>query len=348
MTVAQNIGKSARSSVLVTGGAGYIGSHVVLALTDAGWPVVVVDDLSAGDRRLVSKQAAFERGDIADEALVARVIEEHDVGAIMHFAGSIVVPESVANPLKYYLDNTAKSRTLIATAVGGGVKCFIFSSSAAVYGIPQEIPVVEDAPLAPISPYGCSKLMTEMMLRDVAAAHDFDYCALRYFNVAGADPDGRSGQCGVRSTHLIKVAVETASGRRPFVSVFGDDYPTPDGTGVRDYIHVSDLAAAHVQALELLTRSPGQSHTLNCGYGRGFSVMEVLASVERVVGKAVPWRPAPRRAGDPARLIADVAKIGEVLGWKPAHDDIDTIVRHALAWEVAGRLGPPSAPQGVG
>ncbi len=322
-----------RVPVLVTGGAGYIGSHAVLALLDGGWPVVVIDDLSTGFDWAVPEGAVFARGDIADQALVERLIAEHDIAAIMHFAGSIVVPESVADPLKYYHNNTVKSRALIESAVKGGVRHFIFSSTAATYGIPAEVPVREEAPTEPINPYGWSKLMTERMLRDAAAAHPLNFCALRYFNVAGADPAGRSGQSTAGATHLIKVAVEAATGKRGHVAVYGSDYDTPDGTGVRDYIHVSDLAAAHVFALERLIAAPDESHILNCGYGRGFSVLEVLDAVDRVTNAAVERRLAPRRAGDPPALIADNRKILATLPWRPERDNLDTIVADALAWE---------------
>jgi UDP-glucose 4-epimerase len=322
-----------RQAVLVTGGAGYIGSHAVLALRDAGWPVVVIDNLSTGFRWAVAGDAVFAEGDIADEALVARLIAEHRIGAVMHFAGSIVVPESVADPLGYYENNTVKSRTLIASAVKGGVGRFIFSSTAATYGIPDHVPVAEDAPTRPINPYGWSKLMTEQMLRDASAAHPLDHVALRYFNVAGADPQGRAGQSTAGATHLIKVAVEAAIGKRGHVDIYGTDYDTPDGTGVRDYIHVSDLAAAHVLALETLVAEPGRSHVMNCGYGRGFSVLEVLDAVDRVTNVTIERRLKPRRAGDPPALVADNARIRATLPWRPARDDLDTIVADALAWE---------------
>lgn len=322
-----------RVPVLVTGGAGYIGSHAVLALLDRGWPVVVIDDLSTGFEWAVPEKAVFARGDIADQALVERLIAEHGIRAIMHFAGSIIVPESVTDPLKYYLNNTVKSRALMESAVRGGVAHFIFSSTAATYGIPARVPVREDAPTEPINPYGWSKLMTERMLRDTAAAHPLNYCALRYFNVAGADPAGRSGQSTAGATHLIKVAVEAAIGKRDHVDVFGTDYDTPDGTGVRDYIHVSDLAAAHVFALERLIAEPGESHILNCGYGRGFSVLEVLDAVDRVTNAKIERRIGPRRAGDPPALVADHGKILAALPWRPARDDLATIVEDALAWE---------------
>ncbi len=319
--------------VLVTGGAGYIGSHAVLALKDAGHMPVVIDNLVTGFRWAIPNDVAFHHGDIADSELVARIIETYKIEAIMHFAGSVVVPESVENPLKYYHNNTANSRALIDSAITGGVHHMIFSSTAATYGIPEQSPVREDMPTVPINPYGTSKLMTEMMLRDVAAAHDFNYCALRYFNVAGADPDGRSGQSTVGATHLIKIAVEAALGKRAAVSVFGTDYDTEDGTGVRDYIHVSDLAAAHVIALEALIADPATSHTLNCGYGHGYSVMQVLDAVDRVTNNKLVRNMEGRRAGDPDALISDNSAIMSRFGWQPKYDDLDRIVQHALAWE---------------
>lgn len=322
-----------RPAVLVTGGAGYIGSHAVLALLDAGWSVVVIDNLVTGFDWAVPQGAVFAQGDIADQPLVARLIADHNIGAIIHFAGSIVVPESVENPLKYYENNTVKSRSLIESAVKGGVRHFIFSSTAATYGIPERVPITEDARTQPINPYGWSKLMTERMLADVAAAHPLNYCALRYFNVAGADPQGRSGQSTAGATHLIKVAVEAAIGKRSHVSVYGTDYDTPDGTGIRDYIHVSDLAAAHVDALEKLIADPGTSHVMNCGYSRGFSVLEVLDSVDRVTNITIERRMEPRRAGDPGALVADNSKILATLPWRPQRADLDTIVADALGWE---------------
>ena len=322
-----------KPAVLVTGGAGYIGSHAVLALIDAGWPVVVIDNLVTGFRWAVPDAAVFAEGDIADQALVARLIAEHGIKAIIHFAGSIVVPESVENPLKYYENNTVKSRALIESAVKGGVRHFIFSSTAATYGIPDQVPISEDQRTQPINPYGWSKLMTERMLADVAFAHPLNYCALRYFNVAGADPQGRSGQSTAGATHLIKVAVEAAIGKRGHVSVYGTDYDTPDGTGIRDYIHVSDLAAAHVDALEKLIADPETSHVMNCGYSRGFSVLEVLDSVDRVTNLKIERRMEARRAGDPGALVADNAKILSTLPWRPKRDDLDMIVKDALAWE---------------
>jgi UDP-glucose 4-epimerase len=322
-----------KPTIIVTGGAGYIGSHAVLALVDAGYPVVVIDNLTTGFRWAIHEKAVFVEGDIGDTALVERVVAEHDVKGIMHFAGSIIVPESVENPLKYYRNNTANSRALIEAAVNAGVPHFIFSSTAATYGVPEESPVREDSPKRPINPYGMSKLMTEMMLADVAFAHPINYCALRYFNVAGADPQGRSGQSTAGATHLIKVAVEAALGKRSHIAVFGTDYDTPDGTGVRDYIHVSDLAAAHVLALEALIEQPERNLTMNCGYGRGFSVLEVLDAVDRVTNLTVERRMEPRRAGDPPALISDNRAILATLPWKPQHADLGTIVEHALAWE---------------
>jgi UDP-glucose 4-epimerase len=329
-----------KAPVLVTGGAGYIGSHASLALLDAGWPVVVIDNLVTGFRWAVPGDAVFVEGDIADEALVGRIIRDHGIGAVMHFAGSVVVPESVSDPLKYYLNNTAKTRALLASVVEGGVRHFIFSSTAATYGMPDLVPVTESTPTVPINPYGMSKLMTEHMLKDVAAAYPLNYCALRYFNVAGADRAGRTGQSTAGATHLIKVAVEAALGKRPHVAIFGTDYPTRDGTGVRDYIHVGDLADAHIHALEALIAVPTQSHVLNCGYGRGFSVLEVLDSVERISGNRLVRHMEPRRAGDPAELIADNSAIIGRLPWRPRFADLDTMVADALAWErgLADRL----------
>ena len=323
----------AKLPVLVTGGAGYIGSHAVLALIDAGWPVAVIDNLSTGFRWAVPESVPFHIGDIEDGELLARIIEGQGIGAVMHFAGSVVVPESVTDPLKYYHNNTAKTRALLESAVKGGVKHFIFSSTAATYGIPEVSPVAESTPQVPINPYGMSKLMSEHMLADVARAHALNCGVLRYFNVAGADPLGRTGQSTAGATHLIKVAVEAALGKRGYVDIFGSDFATPDGTGVRDYIHVSDLAAAHVLALEALVGEPAASLTLNCGYGRGFSVLEVLDAVDRATGGAIVRRMGPRRAGDPDALISDNRLIRERLGWTPRHADLDTIVGHALAWE---------------
>lgn len=319
--------------VLVTGGAGYIGAHAVLALADAGWPVAVIDNLTTGFRWAVPQGVPFYQGDIEDADLLAQIFAEQDTKAVMHFAGSIIVPESVENPLKYYHNNTAKSRALIAAAVAAGVPHFIFSSTAATYGVPEVSPVNEDTPKRPINPYGMSKLMTEIMLGDVAAAHPLNYCALRYFNVAGADPRARTGQSTAGATHLIKVAVEAALGKRAKVDVFGTDFDTPDGTGVRDYIHVSDLAAAHVLALEALIANPAESLTMNCGYGRGYSVLEVLDAVDRVTNQTIQRVLGPRRAGDPDSLISDNRRIKAALPWVPQYADLDTIVAHALQWE---------------
>ncbi len=321
--------------VLVTGGAGYIGSHAVLALVDAGWPVVVIDNLVTGFRWAVPEGVPFIEASIDDAEAVEHAITTHGIQAIIHFAGSVVVPESVADPLKYYLNNTVRSRALIESAVKTGIKHIIFSSTAATYGIPDSVPVREDVPTRPINPYGMSKLMTEAMLADVAAAHPINYAALRYFNVAGADPHGRTGQSTAGATHLIKVAVEAALGKRDHVSVFGTDYDTPDGTGVRDYIHVSDLADAHVAALERLVADPAQSHIMNAGYGRGFSVTEVLDAVDRVTNMTLVRRMEPRRAGDPDALIADNARILATIDWTPQRADLDGIVKDALAWERA-------------
>ena len=322
-----------RPSVLVTGGAGYIGSHAVLALLDAGQRPVVLDDVSTGFRWAVPPEVPLAIGDVGDEALVARLIAEYGVGSIIHFAGSIIVPESVADPLKYYRNNTANSRTLIAAAIASGVKHFVFSSTAAVYGTPDTAFVAEDAPLRPINPYGQSKLMTEIMLRDAAEAHPFNFCALRYFNVAGADPRGRSGQSTIGATHLIKVAVEAACGKRASIDIFGGDFPTADGTGVRDYIHVSDLAAAHVSALDAMDAEPTESLTMNCGYGHGSSVLDVLDCVERVSGVKLDRRTMPRRPGDAGALVSDNRRILSRLDWTPRYDNLDTIVEHAWLWE---------------
>ncbi len=324
---------SNKCPVLVTGGAGFIGSHAVLALRDAGWPVVVIDNLVTGFAFAVPPDVPLIVASVADRGAVDQCIKAHSIGAIMHFAGSVVVPESVVDPLKYYRNNTAATQALLESAVAGGVRHFIFSSTAATYGIPDQVPVNESAPQRPINPYGMSKLMSEAMLRDVAAAHPLNYCALRYFNVAGADPAGRSGQSTTGATHLIKVAVEAATGKRDHVAIFGTDFDTPDGTGVRDYIHVSDIADAHVHALECLIAEPEQSHIMNCGYGRGYSVSEVCDAVDRVTNMTIDRRIEGRRAGDPDALIADNALILATLPWRPQLDDLDTIVTHALAWE---------------
>ena len=319
-------------TVLVTGGAGYIGSHAALALLDGGRNVVVLDNLSQGYRWAVPTGAAFVEGDCGDYDLVRRVISEHDVTAIMHFAGSIIVPESVIYPLEYYYNNTVNSRALAQAAVDSGIEHFIFSSTAGVYGEPKSTPILEDFSLKPISPYGTSKMMTEKMLADAAIAHDLRYVALRYFNVAGADPKGRSGQTSRKATHLIKIASQTATGARPQMAIYGEDYDTPDGTCIRDYIHVSDLAKAHVLALEYL-EDGGESDVMNCGYGRGFSVKEVIGAVKRVSGIDFAGERAERRPGDPAALIAAADRVREKLGWTPEYDDLDAIVRHALDWE---------------
>lgn len=327
-------------TVLVTGGAGYIGSHAVLALADAGHRPIVLDDLSTGFRWAVPDDVPLIVGDVGNRDLLRRVMNEHHVGAIMHFAGSVVVPESVIDPLKYYHNNTANSRTLIEAAVEASVPHFIFSSTAATYGVPDVVPVSEEAPQRPINPYGASKLMTEWMLRDVAAAHAMNFCALRYFNVAGADPVGRAGQSTAGATHLIKVAVEAALGKRDHVAIFGQDYDTPDGTGVRDYIHVSDLAAAHVAALDKLIEQPTESYFLNCGYGHGYSVLEVLDAVERQSGIRLKRRMAPRRAGDPDMIVSDNRAIRAELAWTPRYAELDRMVADALRWErlLADRL----------
>jgi UDP-glucose 4-epimerase len=318
--------------VLVTGGAGYIGSHAVLALLAAGHAVTVLDDLSTGFESAVPAGARFHRGDAGDRATLCRIFQGRPIDAIMHFAGSIVVSESMTAPLDYYRNNTCNSRVLLAAAIEFGVRAFVFSSSAAVYGSPARTPINEETPTAPINPYGCSKLMTEWMLRDAAAAHDISFAALRYFNVAGADPDGRSGQSTAGATHLIKVACEVVTGRRPAVAVYGDDYPTEDGTAVRDYVHVSDLAAAHVLALDHIL-SGGRSFVANCGYGRGFSVNQVLDAVERISGSSTRRTVAARRAGDPPILVADADRIKSLIGWTPRFAELDRIVSHALAWE---------------
>jgi UDP-glucose 4-epimerase len=319
-------------TVLVTGGAGYIGSHMVLELVDAGEKVVVLDDLSTGFRACVPAEAVLVTGDVSDQPLVTRLIDEHGIDAIAHFAAKIVVPESVADPLGYYLGNTVKSRALLEAAIRAGVKSFIFSSTAAVYGEPDVTPVPEEIPLAPINPYGRSKLMTEWMIEDAARAHGLRYATLRYFNVAGADPEGRSGQSSPNATHILKVAAQAALGQRPYLQVFGTDYPTRDGSCIRDYIQVTDLARAHTAALAHL-RGGGESLTLNCGYGQGFSVLEVVDVVKRVSGVDFEVRLGPRRAGDPAALVAKADRIRETLGWTPAYADLATIVDQALRWE---------------
>ena len=319
-------------SVLVTGGAGYIGSHMVLDLLDAGEQVVVVDNLSTGFEWAVAPGATLIRCDCGDKDLVTEAIREYNVDIVIHFAGSIIVPESVADPLAYYHNNTCKSRTLMAACVESGVRNFIFSSTAAVYGTPKFNPVREDVELTPVSPYGTSKLMTEMMLADVARAHDFRYVALRYFNVAGADPRKRSGQSTKGATHLIKVACQAAQGLRDHLDVYGTDYATEDGTCVRDYIHVSDLARAHSAALSYL-RKGGRSDVFNCGYSKGYSVLQVIDAVKRVSGVDFEVRFAPRRPGDPDSIVAASDKIRATLSWQPQFADLDLIVAQALSWE---------------
>lgn len=323
---------SDNTTIMVTGGAGYIGSHAVLAFRDAGYSVVVLDNLSTGVRENVPDDVVFVEGNAGDSALAEGVLREYGVDAVVHFAGSIVVPESVTNPLKYYRNNTGVSRNLIEACVNTGVRSFVFSSTAAVYGEPEEVPIEETAPTSPTSPYGYSKLGTEWVLRDVSAAHDLRFVALRYFNVAGADPLGRTGQSTPNATHLIKVAVQAVVGLRDYLEIFGDDYDTPDGTCVRDYIHVSDLADAHVHAVRHLSCG-GESLVLNCGYGRGFSVKEVLTAVQTVIGESLDIRQGPRRAGDPARLVADTGKIMAQFDWVPRYNDLELIIRSALEWE---------------
>jgi UDP-glucose 4-epimerase len=319
-------------TVLVTGGAGYIGSHMVRALVEAGESVVVVDNLSTGFSTSLPEGVPLFIGDAADENLVEGVIAAHEVESIIHFAGSVVVPDSMRHPLAYYRNNTMTTRSLLNAAVKCGVNRFIFSSTAAVYGNPDQVPVPETAPTRPLSPYGSSKLMAEIMLHDTASAYGVNYVVLRYFNVAGADPLARIGLATVGATHLLKIAVEAATGQRPKVDVFGTDYPTPDGSCIRDFIHVSDLAQAHRQALSYL-RAGGGSVTLNCGYGHGHSVFETIEAVRRVSGRNFAVQYAPRRPGDIMTMIADASRIRTMLDWTPQYDDLDTIAAHALAWE---------------
>jgi len=319
-------------SILITGGAGYIGSHMVLAALDRGEDVVVVDNLSTGVRGLVAEEAHFHLGNIGDQTLLRDLLRRHKVSAVIHFAGSLVVPESVENPLAYYENNTLASRNLVESCIQAGVKHFIFSSTAAVYGNPDNNPVTEGTHPVPASPYGRSKLMTEWMLEDASRAHDFRYIALRYFNVAGADPSGRTGQSTPRATHLIKRACQVALGRVPVLDIFGTDFPTKDGTGVRDYIHVTDLVAAHALALDHL-RQGGRSAVLNCGYGHGFSVRQVVETVANVAGRKVPVRESARRPGDVAEIVADSSRLQSQLGWKPIYNDLQQIVSSAFAWE---------------
>jgi UDP-glucose 4-epimerase len=319
-------------TVLVTGGAGYIGSHMVRALVDVGESVVVVDNLSTGFSALLPEGVPLFIGDAGDENLVEGVIAQHGVDSIIHFAGSVVVPESMRDPLGYYRNNTMTTQSLLNAAVKSGVRRFIFSSTAAVYGNPEEVPVPETAPTRPLSPYGMSKLMTEIMLHDVATAHGMGYAVLRYFNVAGADPLGRIGLSTIGATHLLKVAVEAATGQRAKVDVFGSDYPTPDGSCIRDFIHVTDLVEAHRAALTYL-RGGGSSVTLNCGYGRGYSVLETIEAVRRVSMRSFAVSYAPRRPGDIMTMVADTSRIRALLDWTPKYDDLETIAAHALAWE---------------
>jgi UDP-glucose 4-epimerase len=330
----------ANKTILVTGGAGYIGSHVVLQLVAAGERVVVLDNLSTGFANAVIG-AELVTGDTGDPDLVGRILREHAVDAVMHFAAHTIVPESVADPLKYYRNNTCNTRNLLAACSEAGVRHFIFSSTAAVYGIPEDPLADEQTRLAPINPYGTSKLMSEWMLRDLSAAGPMTHVALRYFNVAGSDPQGRIGQSTREATLLIKVACEAAVGKREQVAIFGTDYPTPDGTGVRDYIHVADLADAHIRALEYL-RAGGESATLNCGYGHGYSVREVLDTVSRVNGSPLTVNEQPRRAGDPPMLVARADRIRERLQWTPRHDDLEFIVRTSLDWERKLQENPPA------
>jgi UDP-glucose 4-epimerase len=319
-------------TVLVTGGAGYIGGHMVLALLDRGEKVLVVDNLSTGFAWSVPHGAELVVGDFGDQALIARLVEEHTIDAIAHFGAKIVVPESLSDPLGYYLNNTSKARNLIESAIAGRIKNFIFSSTAAVYGETTDKPVDESAALRPVSPYGRSKLMVEWMLEDAARAADFRYFILRYFNVAGGDPQGRLGQSTPNATHLIKRAVQAALGRRTGMDVYGDDYPTPDGTCVRDYIQVSDLIEAHMAALDYL-RAGGECLTCNCGYGKGLSVREVIDVVKRVSGADFPVRQMARRPGDPATIVAQSDRLRETLGWSPKYDNLEAIVKQALDWE---------------
>ena len=329
---------SDKKTILVTGGAGYIGSHVVRQLGERDEKVVVLDNLSTGFRKAVIHGELIE-GNTGDQKLVSRLLADYEVDTVMHFAAHTIVPESVENPLKYYSNNTCSTRNLLQCCAEAGVRHFIFSSTAAVYGIPDDMPATENTPTHPINPYGTSKLMSEWMLRDLDLANDMRHVALRYFNVAGSDPQCRIGQSTAKATLLIKVACEAAVGKRPGVCVFGNDYPTPDGTGVRDYIHVEDLASAHLSALDYL-RAGGQSTTLNCGYGHGYSVREVLDSVQKISGKPLNIKEEPRRAGDPPSLVAGVEKIHQLLDWTPKYDDLDAIVTTSLAWEEKLKSNP--------
>jgi len=328
----------AQKAILVTGGAGYIGSHVLLQLLGRGERVVVLDNLYTGFRQAV-RDAPLVVGDVADQELVGRLLREHEVDTVMHFAAHTIVPESVREPLKYYRNNTCATRSLLEACQRHGVHAVVFSSTAAVYGIPAAGIAAEDTPPAPINPYGSSKLMSEWILRDLAASGALRYVSLRYFNVAGSDPQGRIGQATREATLLIKVACEVAVGKRPYVAIYGTDYPTADGTGVRDYIHVEDLARAHLDALDHLRRG-GASLVLNCGYGHGYSVRQVLQSVQRLAGAPLPVREEPRRAGDPPTLVARAERIRAALGWQPRLDDLDAIVASSLAWERKLRAEP--------
>ncbi len=323
-----------KDATLITGGAGYIGSHAVLALRDAGRRVVVLDDLSTGSRRLVPEDVPFIQGDAGDQDLVGSVIADYDVGSVIHFAGSILVEESVREPLLYYRNNVGTSAGLLEACLKGGIRRFIFSSTAAVYGAAEQSPIPESAATLPINPYGSTKLVTEWMLQDVAAASGLRFVALRYFNVAGADPQGRSGQLGPVATHLVKIASQVVAGTRESISIYGDDYDTPDGTCVRDYIHVSDLAEAHLAALAYLEKG-GESRILNCGYGHGYSVKEVLAAVERCAGRPLNPTVGPRRPGDPPILVADVTALRRTLDWTPRFDDLEQIITSAVNWETS-------------
>lgn len=321
-----------KQKILVTGGAGYIGSHVVRQLGEAGEDVIVLDNLTTGVKDAVLFGELII-GDTGDKDCVEKILKEHNISTVMHFAAHTIVPESVTNPLKYYGNNTCSTRNLLECCQKYGVNQFVFSSTAAVYGEPDKLPVTEETATAPINAYGTSKLMSEMMMRDLAFATDFKYVALRYFNVAGSDPQSRIGQNTPNATLLIKVAVEVAVGKRPSISIFGTDYPTPDGTGIRDYIHVEDLASAHLKALDYLRKPKSESITLNCGYGHGFSVREVLDTVQKVNGAAIKIIEEPRRAGDPPELIANASKVREILDWQPEYDDLEAIVKSSLDWE---------------